>query len=322
MSRRVVVLGYHGMGCLGLRALVEHGFEVTGVATHPDDPGEEVWWSSVAETAEELGLPLHFAERVDPALESFVRAAEPDLLFSFYFRYLIPPAILALAPGGRYNLHGSLLPRYRGRAPVNWALVHGERTTGVSLHHMVARADAGDLVDQEEVPIDRLDTAFTLYGKLEGAARRLLDRSLPALADGTAVATPLDLGEGSYFGRRTPADGEFDWAWPAQRIFDLVRAVTHPYPGAFTSVGGDRLLVWWALPVEGASGEGAAPGTIVAVGDDGVTVAAGEGLLRLITVQLSGQPELPAAVLARAVGLAPGGRIDSLGRPATERTRT
>ncbi len=224
---------------------------------------------------------------------------------------MIPPAVLALPRRGALNLHGSLLPRYRGRAPVNWVLVEGQAETGVSLHYMVEKPDAGALVDQERVAIDFADTAFTLYGRLEDAARRVLDRALPALAAETARTSPLDLSQGSYRGGRKPADGQIDWSWPAGRIYDLVRAVTHPYPGAFTTLRGRRLLVWWALPVPGSGADPGAPGTVIAADADGVTVTAGEGAIRLITLQLEGQPELPACSLALAAKIAPGERLGS-----------
>jgi len=315
---RTVVMGYHTMGCLGLEALLAHGFEVAAVLTHRDDPREEIWWGSLAAKAEARGIPVHYPEGPEVAsgaVRDLVASYAPDFLFSFYYRYMIPPAVLALAGRGALNLHGSLLPRYRGRAPVNWVLVEGQTETGVSLHYMVEKPDAGALVDQERVAIDFADTAFTLYGKLEDAARRVLGRALPALAAGTAQASPLDLTQGSYRGGRKPADGRIDWAWPARRIYDLVRGVTHPYPGAFTTLRGRRLLVWWAVPVAGNGGvPGIVPGTVTAVDTDGITVACGEGeagALRLVTLQLEGQPELPACSLALAARIAPGERLGS-----------
>jgi methionyl-tRNA formyltransferase len=294
------------MGYLGFEALRRHGFEVVAVYTHQDSPGEVIWWESLAEQARSLGIPVHYPEDVrDPAVRDEIAAYAPDFIFSFYYRKMIPTSILDLAPRGALNLHGSLLPRVRGRAPVNWALVKGEKETGVSLHYMVAKPDAGDLVDQQAVPIRFEDTAYTLFRKLETAATTLLDRSLPALRDGTAVARPLDLSKGSYFGGRRPEDGRIDWSADAARIYDLVRAVTHPYPGAFTELDGRRLYVWWALPCDGSG----VPGTILAVDREGIVVAAGEGAVRLITIQIENEPEMPAASLSTIQPLPTGKRL-------------
>ncbi|MCB1056141.1 MAG: formyltransferase [Acidobacteria bacterium] len=296
------------MGCVGFDALLRHGFDVVAVLSHRDDPHEEIWWESLAERAAERGVAVHFPESMkDPAVHDLIAGYRPDFLFSFYFRYMIPPAILELAPRGALNLHGSLLPRLRGRAPVNWALVEGEEQTGVSLHYMVAKPDAGDLVDQEAVPIALHDTAFSLYAKLEDAAATVLDRALPALREGTAEARPLDLAAGSYRGGRRPDDGLVDWSSSARRIYDLVRAVTHPYPGAFTYLDGQKLFVWWALAGAGAG----TPGEILSVDLDGVVVAAGDGAVRLISIQPEGLPESPAVALSDLLGLVPGRIFDS-----------
>jgi methionyl-tRNA formyltransferase len=311
---RVVVFGYAAMGCLGLDALLRHGFEVVALVSHRDDPHEEIWWQSVAARAEAAAIPVYYPDKGELKLSGVadtLATFRPDMIFSFYYRYMIPTRVLALAPGGAFNLHGSLLPRYRGRAPVNWVLANGECETGVSVHAMVAKPDAGDLVDQERVEIAHEDTAFTLFCKLERAATVMLDRALPRLRAGTAVLTPMDLSQGSYFGARTPADGELDWRWPAERNYNLVRAVTHPYPGAFASLGGRRVMVWWALPVE--CSEEVASGTVLAIDREGVTVRTGDGALRLVTVQVVGQPELPAGAWAVADGLAVGVRFDESG---------
>ncbi len=307
---RCLVFGYHTMGCVGFDALRRHGFEVLAVLTHRDDPHEEIWWERLADRAETRGIPVHYSEKADlktPEFAALAGSYNPEFIFSFYFRHMIPEGVLRLAPRGAYNLHGSLLPRYRGRAPVNWVLVNGETKTGVSLHHMVAKPDAGDLVGQEPVEIAFADTAFTLYRKLEDAAVRLLDRILPTLRDGRAPSVPTDLAAGSYFGGRTPEDGRFSWEWPALRIYNLVRAVTHPYPGAFATLGDRKLIVWWAVPLEATAGE--SPGTILATDLDGITVATGNGSIRLVTVQLEAQPELPACSFALAEGITPGTRL-------------
>jgi methionyl-tRNA formyltransferase len=305
------------MGCVGFDALLRHDFEIAAVFTHRDDPHEEVWWESLAERAHARAIPVHLPDRAElrsAAVATLVASYRPEFIFSFYYRYMIPTAILGLAGRGAFNLHGSLLPRYRGRAPVNWVLVNGESETGVSLHAMVAKPDAGDLVDQERVAIAFDDTALTLFRRLESTAAVLLARALPALRDGRARAVPLDLAAGSYFGARTPEDGRFAWEWPALRIYNLVRAVTHPYPGAFTMLGGRRLFVWWATP-QPQSGT-AAPGTVLALDEGAADVATGDGALRLLKCQLEGSREHDAASVLRSQGVVVGTSLAATGETA------
>lgn len=309
---RAVVFAYHGIGRIGLDAVVRHGFDVRALVSHPDDPRETVWWESSAARGEALGIQVVLRRAAgEPGLPESLAAWRPDVLFSFYYRHLLPAQILSAAPQGGFNLHGSLLPRYRGRSPVNWAILNGETETGVTFHRMTARADAGGIVDQERVAIGPLDTAFTLFRKQEAAAARVLDRALPRIGSGTFGETPQDPALATTFPGRTPEDGRIDWSWPAKRVYDLIRAVTHPYPGAFTTWRGRRLLVWWALSMERAPD--APPGTVLAADRDGVVVAAGGGCVRLVTIQSAGEPELPAGVFAAAAGIAPGDRLGEAG---------
>jgi methionyl-tRNA formyltransferase len=312
---RVVVFGYHNIGHACLTELVRQGHEVLAVVTHEDDPNEEIWFQSVPALARELNLPTLTPD--DPNTPEFVAqiaAFQPDIMFSFYYRHMLKQPMLDLSPRGFLNLHGSYLPYYRGRCPVNWVLVNGETETGVTLHYMVAKPDAGDIVAQRRVPIDFEDTAFTLYGKLTEAAAALFAEALPLLAAGTAPRLAQDHSQSSYYGGRKPADGHFDWSWPAVRIYNLVRAVTHPYPGAFTEFRGQELLVWSCWPADtGEEGCGLAddyePGTILSLLDEGPLVAAGQGVLLLETVQLAGEPEQPGAEFARAHGLSVGDQL-------------
>ena len=301
-------MGYHTMGCLGFDALLRHGFEIPAVFTHRDNPSEEIWWDSLAARARAAGVPVLYPDSMKaPAVLEQVASFEPDFIFSFYFRFMIPPEVLALARRGALNLHGSLLPKYRGRAPVNWVLVNGETETGVSLHYMVAKPDAGDLVDQEAVAIAFEETPLTLYGKLEEAAVRVLDRSLPLLIEGRAPSRPLDLTRGSYYGGRRPEDGLLDWQWPALKLFYLIRGVTHPYPGAFTHFRGRRLYVWWGKPEDRPAG--VPPGTVVSATAEGLVVAAGEGCLRIAQCQFEGEPEYDGYTLSTLHGILPGAKL-------------
>jgi len=254
--RSAVVFAYHQVGVRCLAALLAGGVDVRLLVTHRDNPDENVWWQSVAELAGRAGIPVITPDDPnDPAVVEQIRAAAPDLLFSFYYRQMLGAELLAIPPGGAFNMHGSLLPKYRGRVPVNWALVHGESESGMSLHRMELKPDAGALIDQQAVAILPNDTAHDLFQKLLCAAEGVLLRALPGLLDGSATGRPLDLAAGSYFGGRRPEDGRIDWSQGAWPIHNLIRAVAPPYPGAFTEVDGRRLLLlgsyWRDRPAAG-----------------------------------------------------------------------
>jgi len=252
------------------------GAPIAALFTHRDDAHEEIWWRSCAELAAQHGVPTHFDESAEEA-GAKISGLQPAVIYSFYYRHLIPEQVLELAPLGAFNMHGSLLPAYRGRAPVNWMLVNGEREAGVTLHHMVARADAGDIVGQRAVAIDDSDNALTLYRKLVPLGVELIDELHPLIVAGTAPRHKMDISKGSYFGRRKPEDGRIDWRWPARRIFNIVRAVTHPYPGAFCFVGGRKLLVW-ETKIGAETGKCGEPGRMIRETADGsVEIAAGDG---------------------------------------------
>lgn len=273
---KAVVFAYHNMGRIGLRALLAHGFTIPMVLSHEDDPKENRWFGSVADFCREQGIPVYNPTDVNAAPWPYrIRTAAPDLLFSFYYRSMLKNEVLGIPRLGALNLHGSLLPKYRGRAPVNWALVKGETETGVTLHFMTEKPDAGDIVGQAAVPIAFDDTALTLFGKMEGAAARLLDDLLPRIATGEIPRRPNDLSRGSYFGGRRPEDGRIDWSRPAVEIYNLVRAVTRPYPGAFSELSGEKLTVWWAIPLRGEAGSSPSPGTIRVTGGPTYAMAGG-----------------------------------------------
>jgi methionyl-tRNA formyltransferase len=233
-----VVFAYHDVGVRCLRALLEAGVRVPLVVTHRDDPAEGRWFGSVAALSRSRGIET--LEDPDAAeVQRRLQSLQPDFIFSFYYRRMLPAEWLAAAKRGGYNVHGSLLPKYRGRSPVNWAVLHGERETGATLHEMTAKPDAGRIVDQERVPIGADDSAIEVMRRVTDAAEALLRRSIAPLAAGTARLREQDLAAGSYFGGRKPEDGRIDWSKSAREIHNLVRAVAPPYPGAFT----DRLRI-------------------------------------------------------------------------------
>lgn len=291
-AMRSVVLAYQEIGYVSLEAMLKAGADVAAVLTHEDDPEEEVWFRSVARLAESWGVPVRTPEGPNaPEVVAWIRELSPDFIFSFYYRHLLSPEILSAARLGAYNLHGSLLPRYRGRAPINWVLVHGETETGLTLHRMTPRPDAGPIMAQVVVPIAESDDVRGLYAKMTAAAAELVGDAWPKLAEGRIEETPQDEGRATYFGRRRPADGKIDWTRSAREIYNLCRAVTHPYPGAFTGADGRKLYVWSSWydsdgPVE------ALPGVVL--GWDariGLSVACGEGTLFIRSAQWDGQSE-------------------------------
>jgi len=250
---KAVVFAYHNVGVRGLRTLLAGGMEVALVVTHPDDPQENRWFDRVADVAAEFDLPVAFVDQaVDAALAQRVAALAPDYVFSFYFRRMLPAEVLAAARIAALNLHGSLLPKYRGRVPVNWAVLHGERETGATLHVMQAKPDAGDIVAQQAVPILPDDTAKEVFDKVTVAAEIALSGVLPQLLQGQVPRRRNDLAAGSYFGGRKPEDGRIDWAQPAQAVYNLIRAVAPPSPGAFFEHGRRRYIVARARPARPA----------------------------------------------------------------------
>lgn len=279
---KAIVFAYHDIGCVGIKALEKAGFDIQAVFTHTDDPNENHFYSSVARVSADMELPVFAPENVNhPLWIERIREMKPDVIFSFYYRDMLSEELLALAPKGAFNLHGSLLPKYRGRAPINWALLNGESETGVTLHKMVAKADAGDIVAQEKVAITDTDTALTLHAKVREAAEVLLDKTLPLIEAGSYKTVAQDESQASYFGRRCADDGQIDWSRSAKEISCLIRAVTEPYPGAFTYLGARKMIVWRARVLE--DNQGKAAGTVLS--SDPLRIACGQGALEIVSGQ-------------------------------------
>lgn len=293
-----VVFAYHNVGVRCLSVLLAHGIQVKLVVTHLDDQDENIWFDSVANLATLHGIPVVCPE--SPNTENFLsqlQLLKPDFIFSFYYRSILSEEVLNTASCGRYNMHGSLLPKYRGRVPVNWAVLHGETQSGATLHEMVLKPDAGAIVGQMAVPILPNDTAADVFSKVLVAAEIVLDNTLPAIVDGTVTRQTMDITQGSYFGGRKPKDGVIDWKTMGTRqIHNLVRAVSHPYPGAFTETSKGRLVIWRTMLVEDSKESHMLPvepclwrkdSQVFATACDG-------GVLRIISAELEGRMLDPA----------------------------
>jgi methionyl-tRNA formyltransferase len=285
---KAVVFAYHEIGYVCLEELLRSRIEVTALFTHRDDPAEEIWFRTPRALAQGQHIPVFHDENLrDPACVAHIRSLAPDYLFSFYYRNMIPAGVLAIPKIAAMNLHGSLLPKFRGRCPVNWVLLEGEKKTGVTLHIMEEKPDAGDIVARKEVDISFEDTAYSLALKLAEASRVVMRDTMPLLESAGFQRRP-QTGASSYYGGRKPADGIIDWSRGADEIYNLTRAVTHPYPGAFTFLNGKQLFIWKALPDAGATGRPA--GTIISTNP--LQVQTGRGTLRILSLQLQGAEEM------------------------------
>lgn len=305
---KTIVFAYAEMGCAGINALLNAGFEISAIFTHADTAPESHFFDSVARLAAEQGIPVYAPEEVNhPLWVERIKAMAPDYIFSFYYRALLNDSILHSARLGAFNLHGSLLPKYRGRAPLNWVLVKGETETGVTLHRMVKRADAGDIVAQQRVAIENQDDALTLHRKLVACATQLLQDTLPPMKEGRAAATPQDHAKATVVGRRTAEDGRIQWEHPAQQINNLVRAVTHPWPGAFAFAGTVKFTVWKGRVH--ADAPAAVPGTVLSV--EPFLIACGKGALEVITGQSDNGVYMNGSQLAQSLGMVPGALLYS-----------
>lgn len=288
---RIAVFAYSEVGFVCLAELIDSGADIAVVFTHEDDPDENIWFRSVGGLAQENGIPVRRDRKIGPDALELICSLNVDLVFSFYYRAMIPKSVLAVPRLGSYNIHGSLLPKYRGRACVNWAVLNGETETGATLHVMTEQADRGDIVDRHPVSIGPDETAHEVFLKVAEAARAVLRRSLPSIEAGSPDLALQDERLATTYGRRRPEDGVIDWSKTAKEIYDQVRALTHPFPGAFTEVDGKKFFIWRAIAArsDNDSGKDNAPGSIIS--REPYTFAASDGLITALSWQFENEPE-------------------------------
>ena len=297
---RAVVFAYHNVGYRCLNVLLAHGVDVALVVTHRDNPKETIWFESVQKLAELHGIPTITPDNPNvPEVVGQITALQPDFYFSFYYREMLKAPLLAIPKRGALNMHGSLLPKYRGRVPVNWAIIRGETETGATLHYMTEKPDNGDIVAQQAVPILPNDTAHEVFQKVTVAAEMALNDVLPSLLAGKAQAVKQDLSKGAYFGGRKAEDGIINWSQSALEIHNLVRAVAPPYPGAMTLVMGKPMRILQTLASEAEAAGKEHPAFYVKEGKAYATC--GSGVLRVVRFELDGI-EMNAAEFAAKYG--------------------
>jgi methionyl-tRNA formyltransferase len=288
---RCLIFAYSQLGHDCLKYIIEETpYDVVAVVTHEDKPGEHIWFDSVKALAQNHNIDVLTPESLkDIDVQKAIIAYKPDVLFSFYYRLMIPESILNIPHLGAYNMHGSLLPKYRGRCPVNWAIIHGESETGVTLHHMVKSADAGDIVDQEATHITADDTAGTVMDRMNKLAVLVLKRNILLIANQTAPRILQDTSKATYFGGRSAKDGEINWSNSAKNIHNLVRALqpSPQYPPAFGCVKGEIRNVIHSLVCANTSETTYQPGTIIIkLTDTLYTIACGENGDEIVQIKI------------------------------------
>lgn len=307
---RLIFLGTPEFACPSLKLLLDEGENIVSVYTQPDRPkgrGKKPAPPPVKTLALSYGLPVFQPPSLkDLKVHSELAAQKPDLFIVVAYGLILPQAVLDIPAWGSINLHASLLPKYRGAAPIPWAILMGEKETGVTTMRLDAGMDTGDILLQEKEPIGEEDTAQTLHDRLSQKGAFLLLETLRRLREGTVVPRPQDPSLAVYAPPLTKADGEIPWDLSAEEIERRIRAFI-PWPGAYTFYQGKRLLIHRGA----AKGEERAgtPGTVVAITNGRPEIQTGKGRLILLEAQWEGQKRLPAEVLVRGHSLPLGCRL-------------
>lgn len=308
---RIVFMGTPEFAVPSLQLLVSSGYEVAAVVTQPDRPKgrkKTLTPPPVKEAALSLGIPVLQPERMrSPEAVAAVAEYKPDLIVTAAYGQILPKAVLDLPKLGCINVHGSLLPKYRGGAPIQRSIINGESETGVTIMYMAEGLDTGDMISRVVLPITDEDTSGTMFEKLSAAGAKLLGETLPSIIDGTAVAVPQREEEATYAPNLTREDEKIDWSKSARALFNQVRGLS-PMAGAFTSLGNEVFKVWKceASKNNGAGTVSAEPGTILSADANGIVVQTGEGKLVLTEVQPAGKRVMSVSDWIKGARIEPG----------------
>jgi len=310
---RIVYMGTPDFAVNPLKALAEAGYEVVGVVTQPDKPkgrGKTMMSTPVKEEALKHGYPVYQPVKVrEPEFMETLKALEPDIIVVAAFGQIIPGSILELPKFGCINIHASLLPKYRGAAPIQQAVIDGEKESGVTIMKMGTGLDTGDMISKIVVPITPSETGGSLFDKLAEAGAELLIETLPHIFDGTAVYEKQpEESPTPYAGMITKQMGKMDFSKSAKELERLVRGL-NPWPSAFTFWNGKTLKVWESFVAEDADASGLEPGTVVKTDKNGIYVACGQGVLELSQVQLEGKKRMDADAFLRGCKIDAGSRF-------------
>lgn len=309
---RIVFMGTPEFAVPSLKLLAEQNYDVVAVVTQPDRPKgrkKTLTPPPVKEAALSLGLPVLQPERMRSA-EAVAAVAEygPDLIVTAAYGQILPKAVLELPRLGCINVHGSLLPKYRGGAPIQRSIINGESSTGVTIMYMAEGLDTGDMISSVELPITDEDTSGTMFEKLSAAGAELLAKTLPAIIAGEAAAVPQQNELATYAPNLTRDDERIEWSKSARQLFNQVRGLS-PMAGAFTFLNGEVFKVWTCAAQEGGGRSDAAPGTVLGSDASGIRVQTGDGVLVLKDIQPAGKRMMNAADWLKGARLEAGTRF-------------
>ena len=308
---RIVFMGTPDFSVPALEALVEGGHEVVAAITQPDKPkgrGKAVLMTPVKEKAMELGIPVYQPVKVrEPEFVEKLRQMEPDAIVVVAFGQILPKSILEIPRYGCVNIHASLLPKYRGAAPIQWAVIDGERESGVTTMFMNEGLDTGDMLEKEAVTLDPKETGGSLHDKLSAIGGRLILSTLKGLEDGTLKGTP-QTDEGTCYAKMLKKSlGDIDWTMDAAAIERLIRGL-NPWPSAYTCFHGKTLKIWDGDVLEREYG--VEPGTVAEVAKDRLVVQTGQGSLAIRSLQLEGKKRMDAGDFLRGYAVEAGTRLE------------
>lgn len=279
-----------------LRMLAEEGYDIVSVVTQPDRPvgrKKVLTATPVKEEALRLGLPVYQPEKLkNPEELQHVLDLSPDLIITAAFGQILPSEVLQAPKLGAINVHASLLPEYRGGAPIHQAIIDGKEETGVTIMYMVDRLDAGDIISQKAIPIEREDHTGSMFEKLSVVGMELLKETLPSIIEGTNPRTPQDEERVTYARNISREQERIDWSKSAEAIYNQVRGL-HPWPVAFTTFNDQNMKIWWTEPA--ASLKSGRPGEVLELTDDAILVQTGEGVLAITDLQPAGKKRMSAA---------------------------
>jgi|GEM_PF-133928 len=284
---RIGVFAYSEVGYVCLKTLIDMGENIPFVVTHKDSEDENIWFKSVSELAERHGIPVIKPNNVnEPKFVKLISSVKPDVMFSLYYRLIFGRKLLSVPALGCINLHGSLLPKYRGCAPVNWAIINGEQETGVTAHYMINKVDAGPIIFKKRIKIEKNDTGISVTQKVAAVGAEIIEEVVKHLKEGNLNAVPQNESESTYFGKRTPAMGHIKWQWSSEKIRNYIRALKYPMPGAFFIEDKRKCIILDGTPKRS---DNDSPGEIVSINDKSIVVGTGKGYFSVNALMIEGK---------------------------------